>query len=66
MCREGALTMYSSSNCAFYLCTGVVVTVSYSCVLEIQSVHLFILCHCLEDVLLFPIVSVYIYVQEPG
>ena len=41
MCREGALAMYSNSNCVFYLCTGVVVTVSYSCVLEILYIYLF-------------------------
>ena len=40
MCREGALAMYSSSNCVFSLYTGVVVTVSYICLLEIQTVHL--------------------------
>ena len=37
MCTEGALAMHSSSNCVLYLCTGVVVTISYSCVLEIQQ-----------------------------
>ena len=29
--------MHSSSNCVFYLCTGVVVTISYSCVPELQQ-----------------------------
>ena len=37
MCTDGALAMYSSNNCVFYLCTGVVVTISYSCVLEIHQ-----------------------------
>ena len=37
MCTEGALAMHPSSNCVLYLCTGVVVTISYSCVLEIQQ-----------------------------
>ena len=37
MCTEGALVMYSSSNCVFYSCTGVIVTISYSCALEIQQ-----------------------------
>ena len=45
MFTEGALAMYSSTNCIFYLCTGVVVTIYLTAVCwRYSSDHVFKLC----------------------